>query len=120
TIFSQCENLGIDINMVEEYVYCNVCKTLVSNETCPHGAHHHIKYNSSAILKLLEHGVVPPTILVRKEVSAFILSKLFPNRFQNIQNLYYDLFPNSGLLEEQTNESFYTELINLYQTSSLT
>lgn len=120
TIFSQCENLGIEINMVEEYVYCNVCKTLVSNETCPHGAHHHIKYNSSAILKLLEHGVVPPTILVRKEVSAYILSKLFPNRFHNIQNLYYDLFPNSGLLEEQTNESFYTELINLYQTSSLT
>lgn len=120
TIFNQCKYLGIDINMAEEYVYCNICKTLVSNETCPHGAHHHIKYNSSAILKLLEHGIVPPTILVRKEVSAYILSKLFPNRFHNIQNLYYDLFPNSGLLEEQTNESFYTELINLYQTSSLT
>lgn len=122
TIFNECEcgNLSINIEVVEEYVYCNVCKTLVSSETCPHGSHHHIKYNSNAILKLLDNGIIPPTILVRKEVSSYILSRLFPNRFENVQNLYYDLFPNSGLLEDQTDESFYIELISLYQTSSLT
>ncbi len=121
TIFDQCnKNLGIEIAPIEEYVYCNICTTLVSDETCPHGHHHHIKYNSHAILKLIQNGIVPPTILVRKEVSATILSALFPNRFKNIQNLYYDLFPNSGLLEEQTNKTFYTKLIELYQTSSLT
>ncbi len=120
TIFNECKNLSINIEVVEEYVYCNICKTLVSRDTCPHGSHHHIKYNSNAILKLLENGVVPPTILVRKEISSYILSRLFPDRFESVQNLYYDLFPNSGLLEEQTNESFYLELIQLYQTSSLT
>lgn len=120
TIFNECKNLSINIEVVEEYVYCNICKTLVSRDTCPHGSHHHIKYNSNAILKLLENGIIPPTILVRKEVSSYILSRLFPDRFENVQNLYYDLFPNSGLLEEQTNESFYLELIQLYQTSSLT
>lgn len=120
TIFNECKNLSINIEVVEEYVYCNICKTLVSRDTCPHGSHHHIKYNSNAILKLLDNGIIPPTILVRKEVSSYILSRLFPDRFENVQNLYYDLFPNSGLLEEQTNESFYLELIQLYQTSSLT
>lgn len=120
TVFDQCKNLGIKITPMEEYVYCEICKTLVSGETCPHGQHHHIKYNSHAILKLVQSGIVPPTILVRKEVSAAILSALFPNRFSNIQDLYYDLMPNSGLLEEQTNETFYIKLIELYQTGSLT
>ena len=120
TVFDQCKNLGIEIAPIEEYVYCNICTTLVSDENCPHGQHHHIKYNSNAILKLIQSGIVPPTILVRKEVSATILSSLFPNRFKNIQDLYYALLPNSGLLEEQTNKTFYTKLIELYQTSSLT
>ena len=63
---------------------------------------------------------MPPTILMRKEISAVILSKLHPNRFQNLEKLYYDILPTEGLLEEHTENDFYLELMKLYQTTSLT
>ncbi|MBN2768797.1 MAG: sulfate adenylyltransferase [Campylobacterales bacterium] len=119
TIFNQCENIGLKITTIDEYVYCEVCKTLVSNSTCPHGRHHHIHYNSNSILKLIQSGLIPPTILVRKEISASILASLFPNRVENIQEIYYSLMPSSGLLEDHSDEEFYIKLIELYQTTSL-
>ncbi len=71
-------------------------------------------------MKLIQSGLVPPPILVRKEVSASILASLFPDRFENLQELHYALVPGSGLLEKQSEEQFYRKLIELYQTSSLT
>ncbi len=41
--------------------------------------------------------MMPPSILVRREVSASILSILFPDRFENIQELYDALVPNDPL-----------------------
>ncbi len=120
TIFDTLGGLGIDIQTMDEYVYCDTCKTLVSTFTCPHGQHHHIHYRSESILKLIEQGLLPPTILVRKEISASILAALFPERFDDIQDLYYSLMPSSGLLEQKTDEQFYVTLMKLYQTSSLT
>jgi sulfate adenylyltransferase len=120
TIFDTLSNLGITIHTMDEYVYCETCKTLVSTQTCPHGQHHHIHYRSASILKLIQKGIIPPTILVRKEVSANILAALFPDRFENIQDLYYSLMPSSGLLEQKNDEQFYVKLMELYQTSSLT
>ncbi len=119
TIFNQCKDIGLDITTIDEYVYCEVCKTLVSNSTCPHGRHHHIHYNSNSIMKLIQSGLIPPTILVRKEISASILAALFPNRLKNIQEIYYSLMPSSGLLEDHSDEEFYVKLIELYQTTSL-
>ena len=63
---------------------------------------------------------MPPAILVRPEISALILSKLYVNRFKDIQKLCDDLFVKSGLLENKTDRDFYEELMKLYQTSSLT
>ncbi|SFV52482.1 Sulfate adenylyltransferase, dissimilatory-type [hydrothermal vent metagenome] len=120
TVFDHCKNIDIDIKTVDEYVYCDTCKTLVSTQTCPHGQHHHVHYHSQSIMKLIQSGVIPPPILVRKEVSANILAALFPERFENLQELYYSLMPGSGLLEQQSEEQFYMNLIKLYQTSSLT
>ena len=120
TVFDHCKNIDIDIKTVDEYVYCDTCKTLVSTQTCPHGQHHHVHYHSESIMKLIQKGVIPPPILVRKEVSANILAALFPERFENLQELYYSLMPGSGLLEQQSEEQFYMKLIKLYQTSSLT
>jgi len=120
TVFDHCKNIDIDIKTVDEYVYCDTCKTLVSTSTCPHGQHHHVHYHSESIMKLIQSGVIPPPILVRKEVSANILAALFPERFDNLQELYYSLMPGSGLLEQQSEEQFYMKLIELYQTSSLT
>jgi len=120
TIFDTLNNIEIDITTVDEFVYCDTCKTLVSTRTCPHGQHHHIHYHSNSIMTLIQNGILPPTILVRKEVSANIVASLFPNRIDNLQETYYSLMPSSGLLEKQSDEQFYLKLMELYQTSSLT
>ena len=121
TLFDKIvSSIDIKIKTVDEYVYCDTCRTLVSTNTCPHGQHHHIHYHSPSILSLIQNGILPPTILVRKEISAYIISALFPNRFSNLQELYYSLMPSSGLIESKSDRQFYEKLMQLYQTSSLT
>ncbi len=120
SIIDRLVGIDITIDIASEYVYCNECKTLVSTVTCPHGQHHHISYHSESILELMKLGLLPPAVLVRKEVSAIILSELFPDRFKNLEKLYYDILPVTGLLEEHSEKDFYIELMKLYQTTSLT
>ncbi|MCD6173681.1 MAG: sulfate adenylyltransferase [Sulfurimonas sp.] len=120
SIIDNLVGIDIEIKLESEYVYCNECTTLVGKNTCPHGQHHQISYHANSILELLELGILPPTILVRKEISAFILSKLFPNRFQNLEKLYSTILPVAGLLEKHSESDFYLELMKLYQTTSLT
>jgi len=120
SVFDHSKNIDIHIKTLDEYVYCDTCKTLVSTSTCPHGQHHHVHYHSESIMKLIQSGLIPPSILVRKEISANILAALFPERFENLQEMHYSLMPGSGLLEQQSEEQFYLKLTALYQTSSLT
>ena len=120
SIIDKVTGIDIEITVASEYVYCDECKTLVSKNTCPHGQHHQISYHADSILTLLEAGLLPPAVLIRKEISSFLLSKLFPNRFKNLEKLYYDTFPVKGLLEEHNEKDFYLELMKLYQTTSLT
>jgi sulfate adenylyltransferase len=120
SIFDNSKGIKLKISTVDHYVYCNKCRTLVSTSTCPHGQHHHIHYHSQSIMKLIKAGIIPPSILVRREVSATVLSTLYPDRFENIQELYDALVPNEGLMEEHSEEDFYVKLMDLYQTTSLT
>ena len=55
-VFDSCRDLDIDIKIVDEYVYCDTCKTLVNTHTCPHGQHHHVHYHSESIMNLDESG----------------------------------------------------------------
>ncbi|MDR2100629.1 MAG: sulfate adenylyltransferase [Campylobacteraceae bacterium] len=119
TSFDECEGIA-RIDVVSRFVFCNECNTLVSMKTCPHGMHHHIKYNSSSLLALLKEGILPPAMLMRKDISAIILSSICPNRFKNITQIYDDLFPGMGLIETHSDKDFYMELMKLYQTTSLT
>ena len=120
TVLERYKNdLNLEIVVLPELVYCNECKTLVSTKTCPHGQHHHIKYHAQTLQTLLLAGILPPAILMRRDISAMVLSELFPNRFENIQKLCDDLFPSNGLLEKQTEREFYEKLMKLYQTTSL-
>jgi len=119
SVFDHLKGFKIKIHTAPEYAYCDICKTLVSNKTCPHGEHHHISYHADSILELLKKGLLPPAVLVRKEISAMILSYMFPNRFDNLEKIYYDLMPGSGLLERQSEEDFYIKLMQLYHTTSL-
>ena len=120
TIFDTFKDIQIDIDLVDEYVYCDTCRTLVNTNTCPHGQHHHIHYHHKPLMELIVNGILPPTILVRKEISAHIIASLFPNRFKRLQETYDMLMPSSGLLEDKSEEEFYIKLMELYQTSSLT
>ncbi len=120
SVFDEIKGINIEIETVSEFVYCDECKTLVSTNTCPHGTHHHISYHADSILELLELGILPPAVLVRKEISAIILSELFPNRFKNLEKLFADLIPNPGLIVKHNEKDFYMELMKLYQTTSLT
>jgi sulfate adenylyltransferase len=120
SIIDKLTGLDIEVDIASEYVYCNECTTLVSTKTCPHGQHHHISYHSDSILELIKLGLLPPAVLMRKEIAAIILSHLFPDRFKNLEKLYYDIMPVTGLLEEHTEKDFYKELMKLYQTTSLT
>ncbi|WP_456383471.1 sulfate adenylyltransferase [Hydrogenimonas sp.] len=119
SVFDHLRGFKIHIQTAPEYSYCDICMTLVSNKTCPHGEHHHISYHADSILELLKAGLMPPAVLIRKEISAMILAHLFPNRFENLEKIYYDLMPGSGLLESQSEEDFYIKLMKLYQTTSL-
>lgn len=119
SIFDTTKDIKIKIKMLNELVYCNECKTIVSVKTCPHGKHHHISYHSNFIRNILLAGLIPPPILLRKEVSAKTLSYLFPNRFKKIPCLDFSILPNDGILEEYNEEKIYLKLLELYQTFSL-
>ncbi len=119
-IIDKIKGIDIEIKISQDFVYCNECTTLVSTQTCPHGQHHHISYRSDSILKLLKAGLIPPTVLIRKEFSAMMLCELFPERIENIEKLYSDIMPSAGLIEEHTEYDFYIKLIELHQTTSLT
>jgi len=121
SIIDRVTGINIEIKVASEYVYCDQCTTLVSKNTCPHGQHHQISYHADSILELLEAGLLPPAVLIRKEISAFLLSKIYPDRFKSLEKLYYDTFATKGLLQEKhTEKDFYLELMKLYQTTSLT
>lgn len=120
SILDRLIGIDIDVGIASEYVYCNQCKTLVSVQTCPHGHHHHISYHAESILELMQQGLLPPAVLVRKEISSMIVASLYPNRFKNLAKLYYDIMPVNGLLEEHSEKDFYVALMRLYQTTSLT
>ena len=120
SIVDKVIGIDIEIQIASEYVYCDKCTTLVSKNTCPHGQHHQISYRADSILELLELGLLPPAVLIRKEISAYLLSRIFPKRFKNLEKMYYDILPVEGLLEEHTERDFYLELMKLYQTTSLT
>lgn len=120
TILDELQKRGeIEILLMPEYVYCEKCKVLVSVKNCPHGGHHHVHYRTQNLKTLLRAGILPPAIFMRKEISAMILSELFPARFENLQKLYDELFPNGGILQSHNESEFYEQLMQLYQTSAL-
>ncbi len=120
SIVNSMEKLNFEIDIMSEFVYCDKCTTLVSTNTCPHGRHHHVKYHNDSIMGLFELGIIPPAILMRKEISSIILSSLYPQRKQMLKKIHQNLSTSSGVIDEFKSEDFYDGLMSLYQTSSLT
>lgn len=120
SILDTLDGINIKIDIMSDFVYCDKCNTLVSTNACPHGSHHHVHYDSESIMELFRLGMMPPAILMRKEISSIVLSDLFPERADKLAKIHQRLSPNSGLLDDFESTDFYESLMNLYQTSSLT
>lgn len=114
------EKINLSIEIMSEFVYCDKCTTLVSTNACPHGSHHHVKYHNDSIMELFKLGIIPPAILMRKEVSSIILGYLYPDRQSVLKKIHQNLSTSSGVIDEFKSEDFYDGLMNLYQSSSLT
>lgn len=111
------KDYGIEIIILPEFVFCDKCTMIVSTRSCPHGTHHHLHYNAKALKSLLRAGIIPPAVFMRKEISSMILSSLFPHRLKNLQDLYQNLFPIDGILENKSDEEFYQKLLEIHQMS---
>lgn len=120
SIVDTLKDINIAIEILSEFVYCDKCTTLVSTNACPHGSHHHVKYHNESIMELFRLGIIPPAILMRKEISSIILSELYPSRKATLQKIHQNLSTSLGVIDEFKSEDFYDGLMNLYQTSSLT
>ncbi|MEA3513709.1 MAG: sulfate adenylyltransferase [Campylobacterota bacterium] len=120
SIVDTFKSINIEIEIMSEFVYCDKCTTLVSTNACPHGSHHHVKYHNNSIMELFHLGIIPPAILMRKEISSIILSDLYPQRKEKLKKIFQNLSTSSGVIDEFKSEDFYDGLMNLYQTSSLT
>ncbi|RAX57608.1 sulfate adenylyltransferase [Helicobacter monodelphidis] len=120
-IFNSLKGFNMDIKIINEYVYCTICNTIVCVKSCPHGHHHYVHYRAGTIMELYRLGIPPPPILVRKEISAMILNQLFPDRFKRLEKLYNDIIPNAqGMLNNYSDQEFYLNLLDLYQTNLVT
>ncbi|MEA2019271.1 MAG: sulfate adenylyltransferase [Campylobacterota bacterium] len=120
SIVDNLEQINLEIEIMSEFVYCDRCTTLVSTNACPHGSHHHVKYHNDSIMEMFRLGIIPPAILMRKEISSIILGELYPDRKASLKKIHQNLSTSSGVIDEFKSEDFYDGLMNLYQTSSLT
>lgn len=114
------KKIHITIELFNEFVYCEKCTTLVSTDACPHGTHHHVKYDRNTLMELFRLGIIPPSILIRKEISSMILADLFPQRRERLEKIYQNITTSSGVIDVFKCEDFYDGLMDLYHTSSLT
>lgn len=113
TIVNKIRGVDLSIQLLSEYVYCKICNTIKSTKICPHGAHHHISYDSKNFFEMLKLGLMPPEVFMRKEISAMILTYLFPNRTRRLNKLYSDLVSHEGIVHDEE-ENFYKTLCELY------
>ncbi len=68
-IFEEFPELEIQpITIRGDFFHCKRCGHLASDRTCCHDESYHLKFNGTAIRKMLVDGIVPPPELIRAEV----------------------------------------------------
>jgi len=65
------EELGIELLLLKEPYYCEVCEQIVSENCCGHDDIHRI--SGTKIRNMLKNGEIPPTIYMRQEVAQEII-----------------------------------------------
>jgi sulfate adenylyltransferase len=78
-IFDQYPDLGVKIISIRgDFFYCNICKHLASERTCPHDECHHINFSGTKIRELLREKKRPPEEIMRPEVFEALLEEENP------------------------------------------
>lgn len=113
TIFDNHKEITINKRIINRYVYCFGCKTIVTDSTCPHGRNRHINYEAHFLQELLKIGIPPPSILMRKEISAILLSHLYPDRLSGLRSVETTWLDQDGIIKEHTQEEIYSKIIDL-------
>lgn len=79
-IFDSVPDLGITPLLLREPYYCNKCKEMASDKTCPHGKRWQVKISGTMIRRFILEGKAIPEQMVREEISV-ILRKAKANTF---------------------------------------
>lgn len=117
-IFDSLKGVLIDVKILHHIVYCTKCKSILNSKSCPHGRNWHISFKPDLLLNFYKLGLIPPSILVRQEVTSIIYSRILADdesRLEMIRELYYELFPNPGIFGENIINDFYEQTMRLYK-----
>jgi len=78
-IFNEYPDIGVEIISIRgDFFYCQKCKHLASERTCPHDSSYHIKFSGTKIRELLKTKEQPPEEIMRPEVFDAIVQEENP------------------------------------------
>jgi sulfate adenylyltransferase len=72
-IFDDYPDMGITPVFFRSFFFCKKCNSIANDKICPHGGDDHVNFAGRKIRAMLANGEVPPTDMMREEVSQTIL-----------------------------------------------
>ncbi len=72
-IFEDYPDMGITPVFFRSFFFCKKCNSIANDKICPHGGDDHVNFAGRKIRSMLANGEVPPTDMMREEVSQTIL-----------------------------------------------
>ncbi len=70
------DELGISILRFDNASWCNVCESMVTDKTCPHGAGDRVTLSGTKVREMLRSGRRPPPEFSRPEVADILIAAM--------------------------------------------